>query len=724
MTCNPPTGFSDGTVFEEQEYYAVGEKINFQCNSGFRLEGAVTLTCSDQGQWDDVIPVCQPLACSHPPVVSNGIMTNGIAEIPPEDIPAYLTPGSILTYTCAYGFQLKSTASIICGHDGLWMGEIPRCEAIDCGPPVQVPHSTFHKNADDNGVGTIVQYTCHEGYEYLGPTELECTEKGRWLDRNQRTSLPVCVPVDCGPAPSLENGEVLAEEMTYASVAVVNCFRGYALIGPSNLTCTAERKWSQSDQIRCKPVTCSVEPQPIRNGRPASTLAAAYQYAQYVCDEGFRLSAVDSLQCQPDGTWQGEIPLCLPMECPRPAEIESGSWKYSGGEVSDETIYYTGAEIVYSCDEGMQMEGEGRRICDGSSGWTPRTPLPVCRKQHCASLENPIRGSVTVEGFEPGQLANYECEQGYQISGPSERLCTDQGVWSDDDPLCEEIVCQEPTAPSNGGVVYTSLTYGSKLLLQCNKGFVLEGAASKTCGDEGEWIGGKGRTFCVPRKCERPEIIEHGYISYDVAATGFVTGSSIVYDCEEGYEVIGIRERFCTASGDWTDQEPFCQLIHCDPVPSRLEHGTVIGNDTIYQSVIEFRCNPGYELMGAAQVTCESEKQWSAPFPVCKPRKCPHPGMVAHGTMTLKQMDAKQSSDVYHFGDVVTFSCLQGYSLSGSRERKCLQDGTWSQKTPSCNRITCPAAPIPANGFTSRIIPNDLAFSNGSPDESDERVVG
>ena len=72
VTCEPPIPPVNGSQIEppvSQEFYAVGDRITFQCSTGFRLDGPYSLTCQYEGQWDDVLPVFQPLACTRPPYV-------------------------------------------------------------------------------------------------------------------------------------------------------------------------------------------------------------------------------------------------------------------------------------------------------------------------------------------------------------------------------------------------------------------------------------------------------------------------------------------------------------------------------------------------------------------------------------------------------------------------------------------------------------------------------
>ena len=58
--------------------YAVGDRIQFTCLPSFRLDGPSSLSCLDEGQWEDVMPICQPLACTHIPYVENDVVANGV----------------------------------------------------------------------------------------------------------------------------------------------------------------------------------------------------------------------------------------------------------------------------------------------------------------------------------------------------------------------------------------------------------------------------------------------------------------------------------------------------------------------------------------------------------------------------------------------------------------------------------------------------------------------
>lgn len=156
--------------------YAVGDRIQFSCLPGFRLDGPSSLSCLDEGQWEDVMPICQPLACTHIPYVENGFVAGG-GDLGGESSGGF-TPGYVLTFVCQFGYQLESTGQVQCDHEGFWMGRTPKCLPIRCGPAPQVSNAVVKLSAslsasssssndqlNDDRVGSTASYLCETGYE-------------------------------------------------------------------------------------------------------------------------------------------------------------------------------------------------------------------------------------------------------------------------------------------------------------------------------------------------------------------------------------------------------------------------------------------------------------------------------------------------------------------------------------------------------------------------------
>ena len=63
--------------------------------------------------------------------------------------------------------------------------------------------------------------------------------------------------------------------------------------------------------------------------------------------------------------------------------------------------------------------------------------IPLVR---CPDLPAPRDGSVDLSGNEVGATATYSCDAGFQLVGPKERICGENGSWSPNlEPKCREI---------------------------------------------------------------------------------------------------------------------------------------------------------------------------------------------------------------------------------------------------------------------------------------------
>lgn len=115
------------------------------------------------------------------------------------------------------------------------------------------------------------------------------------------------------------------------------------------------------------------------------------------------------------------------------------------------------------------------------------------------------------------------------------------------------------------------------------------------------------------------------------------------------------------------------------PVPT---HGSTEGLFHHSGARITFRCDPGFELRGYRSAICLSDGSWSAPTPKCVPveRVCSLPPKPTHGDHFL----------VYGPNDVLValqYLCHQPYQLSGSSQRTCLPNNTWSGSPSVCIRV-------------------------------------
>lgn len=81
--------------------------------------------------------------------------------------------------------------------------------------------------------------------------------------------------------------------------------------------------------------------------------------------------------------------------------------------------------------------------------------------------------------------------------------------------------------------------------------------------------------------------------------------------------------------------------------------------------------------------------QWSGEDPVCDPVICPVPEVPENGSWTVGGFIP---------GSTIRFECLPGYTLVGSSSITCLMDKSWSDRPPSCHRVTCLIPKEPDHG--------------------------
>ncbi|XP_056132555.1 E-selectin-like isoform X2 [Lampris incognitus] len=174
---------------------------------------------------------------------------------------------------------------------------------------------------------------------------------------------------------------------------------------------------------------------------------------------------------------------------------------------------------------------------------------------------------------------------------------------------------------------------------------------------------------------------KHGDYSYD---------STCQYSCEEGYQPSTPRPIVCTASGNWSEQPPSCQLVQCRKLsaPDRgsMECSAPLGPSS-YQSNCVFSCEEGYEMVESLSNTlqCGATGRWNDSRPFCVAVQCPDLQQPENGVVSCGEDPDMRFS----YGNSCSFSCAPGYRLLGSSMVTCTSTAAWSERMPRCEAITC-----------------------------------
>jgi Sushi repeat (SCR repeat) len=95
--------------------------------------------------------------------------------------------------------------------------------------------------------------------------------------------------------------------------------------------------------------------------------------------------------------------------------------------------------------------------------------------------------------------------------------------------------------------------YGAAALYECFPKFKLDGVSRRLCSEDGTW--GHETPMCVEITCPVPDVNEH----LIVEAAKRLVGETAKFSCTKGRNLIGNSTRHCTAEGKWAGKNPVCK---------------------------------------------------------------------------------------------------------------------------------------------------------------------
>uniref|UniRef100_A0A803VYI3 CUB and Sushi multiple domains 2 n=1 Tax=Ficedula albicollis TaxID=59894 RepID=A0A803VYI3_FICAL len=471
ITCghpgNPPNGLTQGSQFN------LNDVAKFQCNPGFRLEGASQSQCLANGQWSSTLPSCRVVNCSDP-----GHLENSVRQVQPSG-PHRFSFGTTVSYQCIHGFYLLGTHVLTCQGDGTWDRALPQCLLVSCGHPGSPPHAQV--SGDKHTVGSVVRYSCLGRRTLVGNATRMCQLDGRWSG-----SLPHCSGGSqgvCGDPGIPSHGIGLGDAFDVGSVVRFSCEPGYTLRGSPERICHPNGSWSGT-QPECEAITCRA-PQAIPNGKVVGSDFSWGSSVSYACLEGYQLSLPAVLTCEGNGSWSGEIPQCFPVFCGDPGTPAQGRREDRG--------FTYRSSVSFSCLAPLVLVGSARRFCQSDGTWSGTQPSCIDPSlTTCADPGVPLFGMQNnSQGYQVGSILFFRCQKGYLLQGSTTRTCLPNLTWSGVQPDCVPHHCRQPETPSHANVGALDLpSLGYTLIYSCQSGFYLTGGSEhRTCKADGSWTG-------------------------------------------------------------------------------------------------------------------------------------------------------------------------------------------------------------------------------------------
>ncbi|XP_019624868.1 PREDICTED: CUB and sushi domain-containing protein 1-like [Branchiostoma belcheri] len=360
--------------------------------------------------------------------------------------------------------------------------------------------------------------------------------------------------------------------------------------------------------------------------------------------------------------------------------------------------------VSFTCDVGYELGGEASTTCQADGTWSVADP-PTCTGK--SGL--PANGAITSTGNNLyGDEVSFRCDSGYESVGETNIICQADGTWTNA-ATCTAVECPLPTLPDNIGMTGSNY-YLNELHFFCYPGIYREvytidsSKTSVRCEADGTWNDPyyipSSDSDCQARECyDEPWVPLHGS---RIGSDPFLYQDVVHFTCDPGYELVGEPSAECQADGEWTSIEPTCRAVQC-AVPRPPQNGDVyVDQAPTYNSEARFWCDPGFTLGGESTITCQADGTWSGDAPVCTAVQCPQPTSPDNGDM----------SGSYSYPEEVTFTCNAGYQLVGAQTVTCRHDRTWSDSFPTCTDIngcspnpchpkaTCEDVTAPGTGAT------------------------
>jgi hypothetical protein len=215
-----------------------------------------------------------------------------------------------------------------------------------------------------------------------------------------------------------------------------------------------------------------------------------------------------------------------------------------------------------------------------------------------------------------------------------------------------------------------------KVDYSCYPGYLSRGNSEATCQlvkrNQLAWVWSGEPFRCVPKSCGDPGTIENGKRHGD----SFIIASSVLYTCNEGFEMNGQARRYCQSDNQWSGQPPQCEPVTCNPT-DHLENGKInYAYPLTFNSTVDYSCDVGFRLVGPSKRRCGPEKRLIGEVPICKEIDCGELGPLDNGYV---------NGDGTRMGDKKEFACLEGMKFVGNHtESLCLETGEWSHPLPKC----------------------------------------
>ncbi|KAK0147553.1 P-selectin [Merluccius polli] len=489
----------------------------------------------------------------------------------------------------------------------------------------------------------------------------------------------------------------------FNSTCQFHCDLGYHMEGPAWLQCQASGHWDHPAPV------CQVEQCPALNQTTDRLLMtcnhpiAPSSYnstCEFSCEEGFELSGQSWTECNL------AVIACAPISPPAMGNMTC---------VNSLAPFSFGSSCSFNCLEGYTLASNSTLACLASGQWSQ--PRPTCTAMRCRALSAPPHGSLSCSNphgaFSFSSRCALTCDEGFLHNGTAHTECSSLGTWSQEVPRCLAMRCRALSAPPHGSLScsnpHGAFSFSSRCALTCDEGFLHNGTAHTECSSLGTWSQEVPR--CLAMRCRALSAPPHGSLSCSNPHGAFSFSSRCALTCDEGFLHNGTAHTECSSLGTWSQEVPRCLAMRCRAL-SAPPHGSLSCSNPhgafSFSSRCALTCDEGFLHNGTAHTECSSLGTWSQEVPRCLAMRCRALSAPPHGSLSCSNPHG-----AFSFSSRCALTCDEGFLHNGTAHTECSSLGTWSQEVPRCLAMRCRALSAPPHGSLSCSNPHG-AFSFSS----------
>ncbi|XP_034551632.1 C4b-binding protein alpha chain-like isoform X11 [Notolabrus celidotus] len=201
----------------------------------------------------------------------------------------------------------------------------------------------------------------------------------------------------------------------------------------------------------------------------------------FTCNDGYIPRGGPTTSTCTNGEWSAMAMQCEKKNCGSLGEVPNGDIDYSEGTEFGNTA-------VVTCQLGYTLVGSSRIHC-GNEGWMNR--LPNCEVVACETPAQITDGTFSPEkeNYEYREVIHYTCRKDFTLSGSVSRMCSENGSFSPEAPVCTNVQCAKPDVKNANRVGGFKAVYMYKEVVEheCQPKYTMSGKSTSVCDINGKW---------------------------------------------------------------------------------------------------------------------------------------------------------------------------------------------------------------------------------------------